>query len=101
MKVGVLALQGAFREHRETLEALGVEAHELRSPAGLAGAPFPGVFIRAPVLERTGPDVEVLAGHDGHPVLVRRGPVWGSTFHPELAGDLRVHERFLHQADRE
>jgi 5'-phosphate synthase pdxT subunit len=190
MKVGVLALQGAFREQRETLDALGVEAHEVRAPAvlaaldalilpggesttigkllvtsglldpvrdriadgmpvlgtcagvillatrvldgrpeqptlnaldvtvrrngygtqlqsfeadldivGVSGRPFPGVFIRAPVLEEVGADVEVLARHDGHPVLVRRGPVWGATFHPELAGDLRVHERFLHPTD--
>ena len=67
--------------------------------AGVDGRPFPGVFIRAPLVEAVGADVEVLARHDGHPVLVRRGPVWGSTFHPELAGDLRVHERFLHPAD--
>src|ERR1700674_4700146 len=160
MKVGVLALQGAFREHREILDALDVDTVEVRAPAGLAaldalilpggesttigkllvtsgllptltdrladglpvlgtcaglillaaevldgpadqptlavldatvrrnaygtqlqsfeadltvtglsGSPFPGVFIRAPRLERTGPDVEILAHHDGHPVL--------------------------------
>lgn len=187
MKAGVLALQGAFREHREVLDALGVEAVEvrvrehlggldalfmpggesttigklldtsaLREPlytalaaglpvfgtcAGLilladdvrddAGAPargmlglldctvvrnaygrqresfearlavndldgeFPGVFIRAPVVERVGDTVDVLAEHDGRPVLVRRGPIWGATFHPELSGDLRLHQRFL------
>ncbi|HEV2310076.1 MAG TPA: pyridoxal 5'-phosphate synthase glutaminase subunit PdxT, partial [Acidimicrobiia bacterium] len=61
-------------------------------------AAFPGVFIRAPVLERVGADVTVLATHDDRPVLVASGPVWGTTFHPELSGDLRVHERFLHLA---
>ena len=186
MKVGVVALQGAFREHREALDALGVETVEVRGPAALAAidalilpggesttigrllvssglldpvrerirdglpvlgtcaglillatdvvdgrddqptldaldvtvrrngygtqlqsfeaplevrgfaAAFPGVFIRAPVLERVGPDVEVLATHDDQPVLVASGPVWGTTFHPELSGDLSVHERFLH-----
>jgi 5'-phosphate synthase pdxT subunit len=186
MKPGVLALQGAFREHREVLEALGVESSEVRTPehlggvdaliipggestavgkllvssglleplrerlrdgmpvlgtcAGLillarrvldgradqvyldaldatlrrnaygtqlqsfeadldipelSGGPFPGVFIRAPVVEDVGAGVTVLAEHDGTPVLVREGPVWGSTFHPELSGDLRIHERFL------
>ena len=185
-KIGVVALQGAFREHREVLDALGVEAVEVRVPehlsgvdalilpggesttigkllgssrlldpirrivadgtpilgtcagmillarevldgrpdqptldaidlsvrrngygrqaesfeaeldvAGLTGGPFPGVFIRAPVVERAGPDVEVLAEHDGRPVLARSGTVWVSSFHPELSGDLRVHERFL------
>jgi pyridoxal 5'-phosphate synthase pdxT subunit len=187
MKVGVLALQGAFREHREILDALGFEAVEVRVPEQLSGvdalfmpggesttitklletsglreplhaaldeglpafgtcaglillagdvrdagdvryrAPlsaldctvvrnaygrqresfevslviegmddrFPGVFIRAPVLERVGADVEVLAQHEGRPVLVRQGAIWGATFHPELSGDLRLHQRFL------
>ena len=187
MKAGVLALQGAFREHAEVLDALGVEALEVRVPEHLAGvdalflpggesttiaklldsselAPalgerlreglaafgtcaglillaehvedehgqrsdgalgvlpctvarnaygrqresfeaalavdgldgdFPGVFIRAPVVTAVGAGVDVLAEHDGAPVLVRRGKVWGATFHPELSGDLRVHQRFL------
>jgi 5'-phosphate synthase pdxT subunit len=186
MKVGVLALQGAFREHREVLDALGVEAIDVRTPdqlgaldalilpggesttmsklldtaglrgplgelladglpvfgtcagmillarqvvdgrpdqasfgvidvavrrnaygrqrdsfeseldvAGLAGGAFPGVFIRAPRIETVGDDVEVLARHDGHAVLARTGVVWVASFHPELSGDLRLHERFL------
>jgi 5'-phosphate synthase pdxT subunit len=188
MKVGVLALQGAFREHREVLDALGIECAEVRVPEhlggvdalilpggesttmtrlldtsglrepltallrdglpalgtcaglilvatdvldgradqvplgvldvtvrrnaygrqrdsfeadldieGLAGPAFPGVFIRAPVVERVGSEVEVLAEYGGEPVLVRGGGVWGSTFHPELSGDLRVHQRFLQE----
>ncbi len=187
MKVGVLALQGAFREHREVLAALSADTVEVRTPEALSavgalvlpggesttmtrllhtsglheplvralhdGLPclatcaglilvasevldgradqrplavldatvrrngygrqresfeaqldvdgltggFPGVFIRAPVIERTGAGVEVLARHDGRPVLVREGPVWASTFHPELAGDLRLHELFLQE----
>jgi pyridoxal 5'-phosphate synthase pdxT subunit len=188
MKLGVLALQGAFREHREVLDALGVEAIEVRTPEqldgvgalilpggesttvghllrtselvdpvrerlrdgtpvfgtcaglillarevldgrddqvsldaldvtvrrnaygtqaqsfeadlavdGLAGGTFRGVFIRAPSIERVGDDVEVLASTDGHPALVRQGVVWASTFHPELSGDLRIHERFLRE----
>lgn len=187
VKVGVLALQGAFREHREVLAALSADTVEVRTPEALSGigalvlpggesttmarllrtsglrgalsevlrdglpclatcaglillasevldgrpdqeplgvldasvrrngygrqlesfeAPldveglagnFPGVFIRAPVIERTGPGVAVLARHDARPVLVRQGPVWASTFHPELAGDLRLHELFLQE----
>ncbi|HEY7106872.1 MAG TPA: pyridoxal 5'-phosphate synthase glutaminase subunit PdxT [Acidimicrobiia bacterium] len=186
MKIGVLALQGAFREHREVLDALGVEAVEVRAPEqlgavdalvlpggesttmsmlldsaglrapvaamledgvpvlgtcagmillatevldgrpdqrpfgaidlavrrngygrqrdsfeveldvrGLPGGPFPGVFIRAPVVESVGGDVDVLATHDGHPVLARTGRVWVTSFHPELSGDLRLHDAFL------
>jgi 5'-phosphate synthase pdxT subunit len=186
VKIGVLALQGAFREHREVLDALGVEAVEVRAPEqlgavdalvlpggesttmsmlldsaglrapvaamledgvpvlgtcagmillatevldgrpdqrpfgaidlavrrngygrqrdsfeveldvrGLPGGPFPGVFIRAPVVESVGGDVDVLATHDGHPVLARTGRVWVTSFHPELSGDLRLHDAFL------
>jgi 5'-phosphate synthase pdxT subunit len=191
MKIGVLALQGAFREHREVLDALGAESVEVRVPqdlgaldalimpggesttisqllessglrdplggllrdglpvlgtcagmillarevldgradqesfaaidvavrrnaygrqrdsfeadlevaglTGRAGEPFRGVFIRAPRIERIGDGVEVLATWDGHAVLAHEGPVWVSSFHPELAGDLRLHEAFLRE----
>jgi 5'-phosphate synthase pdxT subunit len=186
VKAGILALQGAFREHREVLEGLGAETVEVRVPedlgaldaivlpggesttisrlldtselrapladrlrdglpvlgtcagmillarevvdgrpdqesfgtvdvtvrrnaygrqrdsfeadldiAGLPGGSFRGVFIRAPRIEATGPAVEVLAVLDEHPVLVRDGRAWVASFHPELAGDLRLHQRFL------
>jgi 5'-phosphate synthase pdxT subunit len=186
MKVGVLALQGAFREHAQALEALGadvafvrrpehlagvdalvlpggesttidklLDTSELREPLteqlrdgvpafatcaglivlarevvdgrsdqhplgfvdvtvrrngygrqrdsfevpldvdGLSGGPFPGVFIRAPLVERAGDAVVVLARHDGSVVLGRQDRIWFSSFHPELSGDLRLHERFL------
>jgi len=188
VKLAVLALQGAFREHREVLDALGADVVEVRQPHqlsgvdalllpggesttmaklldssglfepvrglvrdgvptfgtcagmillarevvdgradqhgfdvldlrvrrngygrqvasfeadldvdGLRGGPFRGVFIRAPYVERTGDDVEVLARHDGVPVLVRHGSIWASSFHPELSGDLRLHELFLQE----
>ena len=64
------------------------------SVTGLDG-PFHGVFIRAPVVERVGSDVEVLATVDGVPVLCREGTVLVSSFHPEMSGDGRIHERFL------
>ncbi len=64
------------------------------SVTGLDG-PFHGVFIRAPVVERVGSDVEVLATVDGLPVLCREGAVLVSSFHPEMSGDGRIHERFL------
>jgi 5'-phosphate synthase pdxT subunit len=57
--------------------------------------PFHAVFIRAPVVERAGADVEVLAEVGGHPVLCRQGPVTVAAFHPELSDDLRIHARFL------
>jgi pyridoxal 5'-phosphate synthase pdxT subunit len=185
-KIGVIALQGAFAEHRAALEALGAHATEIRSPEGLAGVdgvvlpggesttmsllletsgvgdalaerladgvpafgtcaglillagevadgrpdqrsfgvldvsvlrngygrqrdsfeadlsipavgadPFPGVFIRAPRITRVGGEVEVLASVSGDPVLVRQGPLLAAAFHPELSGDLRLHQLFL------
>lgn len=62
---------------------------------GIAGGPFHGVFIRAPKVVRHGDGVEVLAYHDGIPVLVRQGPITVASFHPELAGDHRLHAQFL------
>ncbi len=63
--------------------------------SGIAGPPLRAVFIRAPRITRWAPSVEVLASVDGSPALVRSGPVTCATFHPELSGDLRVHELFV------
>jgi 5'-phosphate synthase pdxT subunit len=174
MKVGVLALQGNFREHIATLAGLGVEAIEVRKPQHLEGLdglivpggestaigrliglygleeplrgfpgamfgtcagmilmgrdgllgqvdigvdrnaygrqvasfeadlelegdalPLRGVFIRAPRVKEVGDGVEVLAELDGDPVLLRQGRFLVASFHPELTGDTRIHERFL------
>ena len=59
--------------------------------------PVHAVFIRAPLVERVGAGVEVLAVHDGHPVLVREGCVTVCSFHPELSGDARLHALFLQE----
>jgi 5'-phosphate synthase pdxT subunit len=173
MKLGVLAVQGNFREHARMLRALGVDAVEVRLPGQLEGLdglvipggestaimrlirlygleeairefaapvfgtcagmilldrahlglvdvdvarngygrqrasfeadlafageeePLRGVFIRAPRVTDAGADVEVLASHDGVPVLLRQGRFLVASFHPELTDDTRVHERFL------
>ena len=186
MKIGVLALQGAFATHAGVLRALGAEARDVRVPAdldgvdalvlpggesttmsllldssglrepiaeqlagglpalgtcagmillacnvldgrddqrsfgvldidvrrnafgrqvdsfesdlavdGLDGGPFHAVFIRAPVVERAGPDVDVLATVEGKPVLVRHGALVAAAFHPELSTDDRIHDFFL------
>lgn len=58
-------------------------------------APFHAVFIRAPWVEKVGGDVEILAEYDGHPVAVRQGNLWATSFHPELTGDARIHAAFL------
>jgi 5'-phosphate synthase pdxT subunit len=54
-----------------------------------------GVFIRAPRIEGVGPGVEVLAEHGGEPVVVQQETVLAATFHPEMAGDPRMHERLV------
>jgi len=184
VKIGILALQGAFREHRRAFARLGVDATEVRLPRHLdgldalvvpggesttmaklmlayeldtaiaafhadggavwgtcAGAiliarevvgrpeqprlglidlavarnaygrqvasfeadlsvggldrPFRGVFIRAPRIVAAGPDVEVLARHAGDAVAAASGRVLATVFHPELAGDDRLHALFL------
>jgi 5'-phosphate synthase pdxT subunit len=173
MKIGVLAVQGNFREHAAMLRRLGADAVEVRKPEQLEGLdglvvpggesttfmrlmrlygldeavrsfagpvfgtcagmivldrghlelmdvdvdrnaygrqvasfeadlrlpgdtdPLRGVFIRAPRVADAGPGVEVLAEHDGEPVLLRQGRFLVASFHPELTGDSRVHETFL------
>jgi 5'-phosphate synthase pdxT subunit len=58
-------------------------------------AKLEAVFIRAPIIRRTGPDVKVLARYAGDPVLVEEGRHLAATFHPELTSDARVHRLFL------
>ena len=183
MRIGVLALQGAFREHLDTLKAIGVDGVRVREPAdldGVSGLILPGgestamrklidewglrqpildlaqrgaplfgtcagmillseeisdgdepvfplldisvkrnafgrqldsfeselevpvlgdrkvhaIFIRAPIVERVGSDVDVLAQlDDGRVVAVRKGSIIATAFHPELAGETRFHRR--------
>lgn len=68
--------------------------------AGVDGGPVRAVFIRAPVVERVGPGVEVLAEVGGRPVVCRQGPVMVTAFHPELSGDGRLHQLFLSTAQQ-
>ena len=60
--------------------------------------PLEMVFIRAPIIESVGADVEILAEDTGHPVLVREGKILAATFHPELSDDTAVHEYFVRMA---
>jgi len=60
--------------------------------AGVEGGPMEASFIRAPRIEAVlDPSVEVLASVEGAPVAVRQGPIIAMTFHPEVAGDHRLH----------
>ena len=76
-------------------------ASEVRHGAtAISPEPIEMVFIRAPIIERVGPDVEVLAESEGQPVLIRQGHILIATFHPELTSDTAVHEYFLSMARR-
>jgi pyridoxal 5'-phosphate synthase pdxT subunit len=62
--------------------------------------PVEMVFIRAPIIESVGSEVDVLAEFGGHPVLVQQGPILAATFHPELTNDTAIHEHFLEMIER-
>jgi pyridoxal 5'-phosphate synthase pdxT subunit len=88
--IDVSVRRNGYGRQRDSFEA-ALDVH------GLGGGPFPGVFIRAPRVEAVGPAVEVLAEHDDVPVLMRSDSVWVSSFHPELSGDLRIHQLFVNE----
>jgi 5'-phosphate synthase pdxT subunit len=77
--------------------AYGRQVASFEADLELAGnaRPLRGVFIRAPRVREHGEDVQVLADHDGEPVLLREGRFLVASFHPELTEDTRVHELFL------
>jgi 5'-phosphate synthase pdxT subunit len=77
--------------------AYGRQVASFEADLQLAGAeqPLRGVFIRAPRVRDHGAGVEVLAEHEGEPVLLRQGRFLVASFHPELTEDTRVHELFL------
>ena len=83
--------------------AYGRQVASFEADLELAGEdePLRGVFIRAPRVTDAGPEVEVLAEHEGEPVLLRDGRFLVASFHPELTDDTRVHERFLQLVEEE
>jgi 5'-phosphate synthase pdxT subunit len=72
-----------------------IDSTILTEPTTLPGGPLEMVFIRAPRITATGPDVDVLARREEFPVLVRQGHLLAATFHPELSHDRRVHRLFV------
>lgn len=79
-----------------TRNAYGRQAESFETDIDVAAVgSVRAVFIRAPVIEEVGPDVQVLAELGGRPVLVRQGRVLAGSFHPELTGDDRIHRYFL------
>ncbi len=89
--IDATARRNAFGRQLQSFEAdLEVE--------GIGDEPLRAVFIRAPWVESHGPEVEVLASYDGHPVAVREGSVLACAFHPELTDDPRFHAIFMAMA---
>ena len=81
---------------RAARNAFGRQVHSFEADLDVGEAePLRAVFIRAPWIEDAGPDVEILAEVDGHPVLARDGRTLVAAFHPELTDDTRIHELFL------
>ncbi|MFB6084399.1 MAG: pyridoxal 5'-phosphate synthase glutaminase subunit PdxT [Halorientalis sp.] len=80
--------------------AFGRQKDSFEAPLDVSGLdePFHAVFIRAPLIESVG-DAEVLAEWDGRPVAIRDGPVVGTSFHPELTDDARIHDLAFFGAD--
>jgi pyridoxal 5'-phosphate synthase pdxT subunit len=86
-----VARRNAFGRQLQSFEAdLEVE--------GIGPDPLRAVFIRAPWIDAHGPDIEVLATYDGHPVVVRQGSLLACAFHPELTDDSRLHALFMAMA---
>jgi 5'-phosphate synthase pdxT subunit len=86
--IDITVRRNAFGRQNESAEI------DLRIDA-LGEPVFPGIFIRAPWIERRGPKVVLLAERDGRGVMVREENVLATSFHPELTSDARVHEYFL------
>jgi 5'-phosphate synthase pdxT subunit len=83
-----LCVRNAFGRQIRSFEA------DLRIP-GVEGPPVRAVFIRAPWLAEYGDGVEILASVDGHPVAARQDNMLVISFHPEIAGETRLHRLFL------
>jgi 5'-phosphate synthase pdxT subunit len=89
------------REHLGLLDvsvrrnAFGRQLASFEADLDFEGEPLHAVFIRAPWVEEAGPEVEVLAEVDGHPVAVRQGNILAVAFHPELTEERRLHQWLL------
>ena len=98
---GMILLDRAHLGVMDTLckrNAFGRQIHSFEADLeipGIEGPPVRAVFIRAPWIAEHGDGVEILAEVDGHPVAARQGEKLVISFHPEIAGEDRVHELFL------
>ncbi len=77
--------------------AFGGQVHSFEAPVEVKGLDEPvlGVFIRAPIVTSLGDEVEALAKYEDKVVAVKQGGILGTSFHPELTADTRLHEWFV------
>ena len=92
--LGALDVDVARNAYGAQLDSFEADV-QLKDETAPAAEALRAVFIRAPRITRCGEDVEVLATHDGEPVVVRQGRIVATSFHPEIAGDLRLHQLWL------
>jgi len=92
--IDATARRNAFGRQLQSFEA----DLEFEPASGIGPDPIRAAFIRAPWIESHGAGVEVLASWDDHPVAIREGNVLVCSFHPELAGDSRVHALLMAMA---
>jgi pyridoxal 5'-phosphate synthase pdxT subunit len=75
--------------------AFGRQVDSFERAVDVDGQPFHAVFIRAPWVERAGPEVSVLGADEGRIIAVRQGALLATAFHPELTPDRRIHKLFV------
>ena len=80
--------------------AFGRQVDSFEEQISFDGNQVNGVFIRAPWVEESGADVQILATVNSHAVAVRQGSILATSFHPELTGDLSVHRYFFDEICR-
>ena len=93
----ITVARNAYGRQVDSFEA-DLEVPSLREHS-LEASPLRAVFIRAPRIVRVGEETEVLSTHNGEAVAVRRGNCMGAAFHPEIAGDNRLHHLWLRFAN--
>ncbi|MBX7218928.1 MAG: pyridoxal 5'-phosphate synthase glutaminase subunit PdxT [Blastocatellia bacterium] len=93
--LGVLDIAVQRNGYGRQLDSLVTETD---CPA-LGPEPLELVFIRAPIINRVGPGVDILLEHRDHPVWVRQGNIMAATFHPEMTEDTRMHRKFVEMVE--
>jgi len=90
--IDITVIRNAFGRQRESFEQdICIEGFN---------QPFPAVFIRAPIIEKAGPNCQILSNINDRIVMVKEDNVLGLSFHPELTHDVRIHQYFLKMIEK-